>query len=591
MKKRIKAIVNNINIRNKLILTYLIVAVATVSVVGIYSSIKMTQIVINRAINEAKTNADTMQHRLEEILRLATRVSDMIYSDDELNSIISKSYSDNAEIVEKYSNYSTLKNYLKYYKELSSITLYVDNQTLLGSENILKVTDEIKSKEWYRRALSDRGKISWGYIEDDLSNNYHLSLIRAVMDSRGKKIGVLVININPYELTDIISMNSENNIIVLDSETISLDKNYSIDKNSFSLVEKKELTNGDNSILKGNFNNKSSYIVWNSFSIEKSLSNKFGVFTSLPVSEITEQTRAVIINIIGSVALAIIFSIIIILYFSKNIASRVNLLRSEMHRVVKGDFDIGKSIEGNDEIGQLYEDLNIMINSIKRLINEVYKGKIQKEKLKAYQKEVEFKMLSSQINPHFLYNTLETIRMKAFCNGDKEIANIVKKLGKIMRRNLEVSGKVVTLESELKLIGDYLEIQSMRFEGMVEYNLDVQEELDIESYTILPLLLQPVVENAFVHGLEEKSGKGEILIKIFKRSEYLIIEVEDNGAGIERDKLLELKKGLNITEEGKRSIGMKNVNERIKIHYGQEYGLGIESELHKGTKVTLCLPV
>ncbi|MDS0527818.1 sensor histidine kinase [Clostridium sp. SHJSY1] len=591
MKNKIKTIVNNINIRNKLILTYLIVAIATVSVVGIYSSMKMTQIVINRAINEAKTNADTMQHRLEEVLRLATRVSDMIYSDDELNSIISKNYSDNAEVVEKYSNYSTLKNYLKYYKEISGITLYVENQTLLGSENILKVTEDIKNKDWYKKAVNDRGKISWSYLEDDLSSSYHLSLTRAIMDNRGKKIGVLVINISPYELTDIISMNSENNIIMLDSETISLDKNYSIDKDAFNLVEEKELINGDNSILNGNFNNKNSYIVWNSFSIEKSLNNKFGVFTSLPLSEITQQTRTVIINIVGAVALAIILSLAIILYFSKNIASRINLLRFEMHRVVKGDFNIGKRIYGNDEIGQLYEDLNIMINSIKRLINEVYKGKIQKEKLKAYQKEVEFKMLSSQINPHFLYNTLETIRMKAFCNGDKEIANIVKKLGKIMRRNLEVSGKVVTLESELKLIGDYLEIQSMRFEGMVEYNLDVQEELDIENYKILPLLLQPVVENAFVHGLEEKAGKGEILVKIFKKNKYLIIEVKDNGEGIEKEKLLELKKGLSITEEGKRSIGMKNVNQRIKIHYGQEYGLGIESELHKGTKVTLCLPV
>ena len=123
-----------------------------------------------------------------------------------------------------------------------------------------------------------------------------------------------------------------------------------------------------------------------------------------------------------------------------------------------------------------------MIKSIKKLIEEVYMEKIQKEQLRASQKEAEFKMLANQINPHFLYNTLETIRMKAFCNGDKEIADIVKKLGKIMRRNLEVSGKMVSLKSELDLIDSYLQIQAMRFEGMVKYELNIESSIKKEEY-------------------------------------------------------------------------------------------------------------
>ena len=150
-------------------------------------------------------------------------------------------------------------------------------------------------------------------------------------------------------------------------------------------------------------------------------------------------------------------------------------------------------------------------------IEEVYIEKIQKEQLRASQKEAEFKMLANQINPHFLYNTLETIRMKAFCNGDKEIADIVKKLGKIMRRNLEVSGKMVSLKSELDIIDSYLQIQSMRFEGMVKYELNIESSIKNDEYEILPLLLQPVVENAFVHGLEEKKEKGEVSKKRKKR--------------------------------------------------------------------------
>jgi two-component system sensor histidine kinase YesM len=586
-----KRMVNNIKIRNKLILTYLIVAIATVSVVGVYSTKKMTDIVINRAINEAQTNADTMQHRLEEILKLTTRVSDMIYSDEELNSIINKRYDNNAEIVEKYNKYLALKNYLKYYKEISNITLYVDNQTLLGSGNILKVTDEIKEKDWYENAIKERGKISWDYIEDELGGKCYLSLIREVVDGSGNKTGVLVININPQELSNITSINSENNIIELDNQTVSLNENYFIEESSFKIVQEEKVNNEHKRILKGAFNEKESYVIWNSFNIEKTLHNKFGVFIPLPVSKITEQTNKVIVSIIEVVALAIILSLIIILYFSKNIAKRIHLLRSEMHRVVNGDFNIGKSIDGNDEIGQLYLDLNVMIQSMKKLISEVYTEKIQKEKLKSYQKEVEFKMLSSQINPHFLYNTLETIRMKAYCNGDKEIADIVKKLGKIMRRNLEASGKKVMLQSELNLIGDYLEIQSMRFEGMVKYNLNINEDIDVGKYEILPLLLQPIVENAFVHGLEEKKGKGEISLRIFKEDKCLMIEVDDNGVGINGEELLDIRKGLKKIDDNRKSIGMNNVNQRIKLHYGDEYGVEIDSEVNKGTKVILCLPV
>ncbi len=583
--------VNNIKIRNKLILTYLIVAIATVSVVGIYSTRKMTDIVIDRAINEARTNADTMQHRLEEILKLTTRVSDMIYSDEELNSIITGRYNDNAEVVKKYNNYTTLKNYLKYYKEISNITLYVENETLLGSDNILKVTDEIKEKDWYKNAIKDKGKISWNYIQDELSKSYYLSLVREVRNESGIKTGVLVININSQELNKIINLDSESNFIELDNQTILLSQNYRIGKESFNIVEEKNVENENRLILKGKFNDKESYIIWNSFGIEKTLKNRFGVFIVLPLSKITEQANKVILNIIEVVIIAIILSLVIIMFFSRNIASRINLLRNEMHRVVNGDFNVEKRIEGNDEIGQLYLDLNIMIESIKKLISEVYTEKIQKEKLKAYQREVEFKMLSSQINPHFLYNTLETIRMKAYCNGDKEIANIVKKLGKIMRRNLEVSGKKVVLESELKLIGDYLEIQSMRFEGMFKYYLNVDENLNLGNYEILPLLLQPIVENAFVHGFEGKKGKGEISLKIFIEGKYLMIEVDDNGLGIEEEKLLDIRKGFEKKDNNKKSIGMNNVNQRIKLHYGDEYGLKIDSELGRGTKVILCLPV
>lgn len=600
MKERLKTfcdkiaiLFNNIKIRNKLIITYLIVAISTVSIVCIYLTKKINEIVVNRAIYEAEQNVKVMQYRFEEIIKLTTRVSDMIYADDNLGEMLTKKYKDILEVVQAYNESSMLSKYLSYYTELTNITMYVENDTLLGSSYVFKVNDEIKMKDWYKKAVQADGRILWKYGKNELSDNLYLSLTRSIKDTKGNFIGVLVIDISTADLRAIT--NGDNNcIIAIDGNTISLGENHNLqiklDQGTASDITEKS-DNSHKYLLNNNVNGEECYIVLNSFKVEKSLDNTFQTIIMLSKKEITNQTNKVMVNSMSVASLTIIFSLAIIIFFSKGISKRIDLLRNEMHRVVKGDLYVVKKIYGNDEVGQLYNDLNVMVTSIRDLINEVYTKTIQEEKLKASQKEVEFKMLSSQINPHFLYNTLETIRMKALCNGEKEIANIVKRLGKIMRRNLEISGKPVSLKSELDLISDYLEIQSMRFEGMVNYEVIVDENIDAREYMILPLLLQPVVENAFIHGLEEKKEHGTILINVYLDNMKLYINIEDNGVGMDKLKLEKLINSLEVNESDGKSIGMKNVHHRIKLHYGNEYGIKIESEIGIGTKVTIVLPM
>lgn len=222
------------------------------------------------------------------------------------------------------------------------------------------------------------------------------------------------------------------------------------------------------------------------------------------------------------------------------------------------------------------------------LMNDAYKSKIQSESFKLNQVEAEFKALASQINPHFLYNTLETIRMKAYCNDDKETADLVKKLGKFMRRCLEVKNGMVTLESELEFTKSYLELQAARFGDRVSYSIYCEVD---RNYKILPLIIQPIVENAFVHGIEGEKANGKIDIKVFYRSGQVIIEVSDNGQGIPADKLRELLAKLekNDTSSGK-SIGLTNVNKRIKMYHGEQYGLTVETTFGHGTAIRITLP-
>ena len=586
--KLIKNIINNMKIRTKLIISYLSIVIVTVLIVGVYLISRMNNIVVENAIKEGRYNNNSVKSRMEEVLKLAINTSDMIYQDDNLHSMLKREYDNYGQVVSAYNDNTILKDYLKYYNELTGVEMYVDNDTLLNAIGIFKVTDEIRESSWYKKAIEDKGIITWLYKKDETTGNYSLSLVRSINSISRGNIGVLVISINPNYLANIVNDERYKTSILVDGRVI-----YS---NDLKVGEIADLGQGETEAsyyyeITEEFNDNGDHLILNTFKLDKSFNNTFQVLVNVPVDIITKESSTVINKGILIIGFAIIFSLIVILYFSKNFSDRINILRSEMHKVVKGNFNIKKSIEGNDEISEVYDDLYIMMESINKLIDEVYIRKIQQEKLMVKQKEAEFKMLASQINPHFLYNTLETIRMRAFCSGDKELAGIVKKLGKIMRRNLEVSNQNVSFESELELVKNYLEIQELRFKGKVEHEFNI--EVDVKKYNILPLLLQPIVENAFVHGLEGTKEKGKIIVSAFEDFGYLLVEISDNGCGMSRERLEFINDNLGKTnkkENGHQSIGMGNINERIKIFYGDKYGIHVFSELNGGTKVVLVLP-
>lgn len=202
-------------------------------------------------------------------------------------------------------------------------------------------------------------------------------------------------------------------------------------------------------------------------------------------------------------------------------------------------------------------------------------------------------MLASQINPHFLYNTLETIRMKAFTAGNKDVANAILLLGKSMHYVLENTGTASTsLKKEFDYIATYLSIQKLRFNDRINYTLIVPEDLDLNEYQILPLLLQPLVENAILHGLDDKETDGRIVIEVSRKDDdLLLINISDNGRGMDEAELDALEKGLEVEKTSSLNIGLYNINRRIKLFYGSAYGMKIESQPDKGTHVSLTLPL
>jgi two-component system sensor histidine kinase YesM len=242
-----------------------------------------------------------------------------------------------------------------------------------------------------------------------------------------------------------------------------------------------------------------------------------------------------------------------------------------------------------------------MISSLKELMKKVYAADLQKKQFEVKQKDMEFKLLASRINPHFFFNALETIRAKARTNQISELEEIVKSLGRIMRKSLENKKEQVSVQSEVEFTLHYLEIQKYRFEEKLEYSITMNDI--IKEMNIIPHLFQPIVENAIVHGIEQKIGGGTILLSGSRVRDTLIFTIEDNGLGIRKDKLDLIKNALadsdgtweraerkSIYGKGPHGTGLLNVHQRIRLYYGRPYGIRVASKEGEGTIVSLQLP-
>ncbi|WP_339362740.1 sensor histidine kinase [Vallitalea maricola] len=298
---------------------------------------------------------------------------------------------------------------------------------------------------------------------------------------------------------------------------------------------------------------------------------------------IENETKSIVIYGIIVTFLVILITIL----FSKKFSSRIQVLYKKMLKVQKGDLEITENVIGEDEIGELDNYFNGSIEKIKSLIRENYIEKIEK-------REAELVALQFQINPHFLYNTLESINYIAEIYDCNEISIMSQKLGEMFRYSLNKdSEEFVMFYQEENHIRNYIDIQNIRFDDKYSIITNVSEE--IKKYKILKFILQPIVENAIKYGFRNRE-KGTIKIEAEVVEKYLIMTVTDNGIGMSEEMLLEINEfindmSFNLDQTRGKSIGLRNVNLRIKMTCGDEYGIDIKSVMGKGTKVIYKLPI
>ncbi len=295
-----------------------------------------------------------------------------------------------------------------------------------------------------------------------------------------------------------------------------------------------------------------------------------------------ERMRILILLVF--VGVFVIGSIISVL-LAKSITKPIMDLTMRMKRVETGDFSEVKIDEDiqkrEDEIGMLQKDFELMISRINTLIDENFKKQI-------VIKDTNFKALQAQINPHFLYNTLESINWLAKANHQEEIATMVKALGKLLRNAVNTDELIISVQEELELLDAYISIQKYRYEERLIYRNRVDRSF--YSIDIPKLTLQPLVENAIVHSMENMLEPCEISIYAQKNEGEIIICVEDNGLGIHEDIVKKLRNNEPLESRKGMGIGLQNIDDRLKMTFGSEYGLFITSEIGQGTRIEIRIP-
>lgn len=268
---------------------------------------------------------------------------------------------------------------------------------------------------------------------------------------------------------------------------------------------------------------------------------------------------------------------------SNSISKPVAKLSKITDQVAKGDLTVRSNITSGAEVKTLSDSLNIMIEKLSNLITTV---KTEQSNLR----EAELKLLQEQINPHFLYNTLDTIMWLAESRKSEEVVEMVGSLSKYFRTSLSKGKAQVSLAEEELHVRSYLEIQKIRYKDIMEYEIDIPKELHLLS--IPKITLQPIVENALYHGIKNKRGKGMITIRGMVENNQVILLISDNGLGMSTEHLGEVRNGIGQTRHNENKFfGLYNVNERIRLSYGTEYGIRIDSIYEVGTKVKVCIPL
>lgn len=482
----------------------------------------------------------------------------------------------------------SLDSIYKNYASISSVKIYTDNPRIKTGPHFAYVPDFSK-QEWYQR-IPENSWQSWILLpSEDLRGNpiHELCLVRRMGIISDKYSAYIVLCVDNNYLRNRIEQSGYYCLAVLEDRTVFYSSDFAFINTQIPMPDG---FSGDYYSYTGAYCVGSRETLADICTLQAyKTGDKFYIITS------DQQAYAAVKNMcllyLGIILTASVVPSVILFLFTRYFTGRVQTLRLAMHQASLGSYNIVDTFRGDDELTDTFTDLKKTIEQVQEKEAMYYEAQIHQQLLVNRQQQMEFNMLASQINPHFLYNTLETIRAQALSYHCREVASSISLLGKSMHYVLENTGTDTTvLSKELDYIRTYLAIQKLRFGERINAVYNIPEECELGSVEILPLLLQPVVENAIRHGLSDLYGEGHIIISVHLDEPYLLITIEDNGIGMDEETLKTVRNHLvSHPQNDSRSIGLYNISQRIRLFYGDDCHMEIESAKNKGTRVTLKL--
>ncbi|MEK3913076.1 sensor histidine kinase [Paenibacillus sp. FSL H7-0331] len=319
---------------------------------------------------------------------------------------------------------------------------------------------------------------------------------------------------------------------------------------------------------------------------------KWKIIQIISVDELTRGTVVIRFWTFTILIVALLLAFVMAAFLSRRITENVGLLLQSMSQL-SVDFTPRWIVpKSRDEFGLLADRFNLMTTRINELINTVYKEQMMKQQAEYRTLQSEYRTLQAQFNPHFLYNTLETIHGLAKLKGDEQIGEMVYLLGSLLRESISRKGDVIGLKDEVAFVAKYLEIHRIMYEDKIEVGYEMAP--DVMDCWVPKFILQPLVENSIVHGIEMKPGQGFVGIMAYREKDSLLLEVADNGMGMDAatvEALLEEDAGGAAAKPNHTRVGLLSVHKRIRMLYGEQFGLEISSQIGEGTKVRIRLPV
>jgi two-component system sensor histidine kinase YesM len=581
--------VNDVPLKYKFILIYVLCVLIPTIIINLVSLSKITASVKEREAENFRISMERAQTDIAGLIKGCIAVSNSVVTDRVLDETLDRKYQDINEYYQVYHSYlrDSLNRVVPIYNHITQICIYTNNPTIASGGNYVFINDEVKSKKWYQAIGQSEANIILDYYQE--SKSY----LRA---GRAQNLCVLR-KMNefgpPASMSKLLKINLDINQLF---EIFNREQDYL----DICLVDpQNQMIYAPNNQLFRDFTRKYKYYRPAAFGEDRLVFESklgkarylkdwriVGIGDKRKILNALNQSRNSIFNL---ALISTLVSTLLILIIIRSYNYRVRKLAAQMEKVKNQQFELMEISEGKDEIGGLIQSFNLMAAKINSLINDVYKLEFQKKDLELERVRAELNFLQSQMNPHFLFNTLNALLVVCVKNNYTEIIEVLKNLSKSLRRLFSWKDDLVTIEEEITFSEMYLKIEKFRFGDKFHYEIQCDEQS--LQCKIPKMTVQPLIENACKHGIQSIKGVGLVKVNIEIMEGIFKVVVRDNGCGMDSEKLEGIVLRMTTENESGGNIGIRNVYRRLKLYYGEALQFHISSGVNTGTEVSFTVPV